>query len=37
MALAACPACGAVDVEVAGHEDVVLESITVDAPAGRNR
>lgn len=37
MALAACPACGAVDVEVAGHEDVVLESITVDAPVGRNR
>lgn len=37
MALAACPACGAVDVETAGHEDVVLESITVDAPAESNR
>ncbi|MER7542369.1 hydrogenase/urease maturation nickel metallochaperone HypA [Actinomadura sp.] len=33
LALAACPACGAVDVRTAGHEDVVLESITVDAPA----
>ncbi|RFS87441.1 hydrogenase maturation nickel metallochaperone HypA [Actinomadura spongiicola] len=34
VALAACPACGAVDVTSAGHENVVLESITVDAPAG---
>ncbi|HLV75097.1 hydrogenase nickel incorporation protein HypA/HybF [Actinomadura hallensis] len=33
-ALAACPACGSVDVESTGREDVVLESITVDAPVG---
>jgi hydrogenase nickel incorporation protein HypA/HybF len=32
LALAACPRCGAVDVESVGSEDVVLESITVDAP-----
>ncbi len=31
--LAACPACGGVDVDVIGDEDVVLESITVRAPA----
>ncbi|GAA2453796.1 hypothetical protein GCM10010191_85680 [Actinomadura vinacea] len=30
MVLAACPACGAVDVESTGRDDVVLESITVD-------
>ncbi|TDC62889.1 hydrogenase maturation nickel metallochaperone HypA [Actinomadura sp. GC306] len=29
-ALAACPACGSVDVRSTGREDVVLESITVD-------
>jgi hydrogenase nickel incorporation protein HypA/HybF len=32
MVLAACPACGAVDVPCTGHEAVVLESITVDDP-----
>ena len=37
MTLAACPECGGVDVESAGGEDVVLESITVDAPAERSR
>lgn len=37
MALAACPACGAVDVESVGRDDVVLESITVDAPGGGSR
>ncbi|GAA4147401.1 hydrogenase maturation nickel metallochaperone HypA [Actinomadura keratinilytica] len=28
--LVACPNCGGVDVEVTGHDDVVLESITMD-------
>lgn len=32
--LVACPRCGGVDVEVAGHDDVVVESITLDG-AGR--
>lgn len=36
MSMAACPECGAVDVQSVGSEDVVLESITVDAPAGGN-
>ncbi|MFF5265276.1 hydrogenase maturation nickel metallochaperone HypA [Actinomadura viridis] len=31
-ALTACSRCGAVDIEVTGRDDVVLESITVDAP-----
>jgi hydrogenase nickel incorporation protein HypA/HybF len=29
FALAACPRCGGIDVEVTGHEDATLESITV--------
>ncbi|HEY8479651.1 MAG TPA: hydrogenase maturation nickel metallochaperone HypA [Spirillospora sp.] len=32
MTLAACPECGSVDVDGTGDDDVVLESITVDAP-----
>jgi hydrogenase nickel incorporation protein HypA/HybF len=27
--MVACPACGGVDIEVTGDEDVILESITV--------
>ncbi|SBT43036.1 hydrogenase/urease maturation nickel metallochaperone HypA [Micromonospora narathiwatensis] len=30
LAMVACPQCGGVDVDVAGDDDVVLESITVD-------
>lgn len=32
LAMVACPACGGVDIEVVGDEDVILESITVGAP-----
>ena len=31
LAMVACPACGGLDIEVAGEEDVVLESITLAA------
>lgn len=30
--LVACPYCGGVDIEITGDEQVVLESITVQAP-----
>jgi hydrogenase nickel incorporation protein HypA/HybF len=30
---AVCRACGGLDIELAGTEDVILESITVDEPA----
>jgi hydrogenase nickel incorporation protein HypA/HybF len=29
LSMVACPACGGVDIEVTGDEDVILESITV--------
>jgi hydrogenase nickel incorporation protein HypA/HybF len=32
LSMVACPSCAGVDVEVTGNDDVVLESITVDAP-----
>ena len=32
--LAACPRCGGVDIEVSAGSGAVLESITVDEPAG---
>ncbi|MFD0743676.1 hypothetical protein ACFQ1L_19040 [Phytohabitans flavus] len=35
LAVVACRRCGAVDVEVTGSDDVVLESITVAAEAKR--
>jgi hydrogenase nickel incorporation protein HypA/HybF len=34
VAMVACPRCGGVDVEVVGDEDVVLESIVVEAAEG---
>jgi hydrogenase nickel incorporation protein HypA/HybF len=34
---AVCRACGGLDVELAGTEDVILESITVDEPAVDNQ
>ena len=33
LAMVACPRCGGIDVELHGSDDVVLESVTVDAPA----
>ena len=30
LAMVACPACGGLDIELAGDEDVLLESITVE-------
>ncbi|MCW3840544.1 hydrogenase maturation nickel metallochaperone HypA [Micromonospora yasonensis] len=35
LAMVACPACGGIDVEVSGSDDVVLESITVDSVEAR--
>jgi len=32
LAMVACPACGSLDIEVTGDEDVILESITVETP-----
>ncbi|MEV0804832.1 hydrogenase maturation nickel metallochaperone HypA [Micromonospora sp. NPDC050200] len=31
LAMVACPGCGSVDIEITGSDDVVLESITVEA------
>lgn len=36
LSLVACPRCGGVDVEAAGDEEVVLESIAFAAPDGRD-
>ncbi|MGH8890863.1 MAG: hydrogenase maturation nickel metallochaperone HypA [Acidothermaceae bacterium] len=32
LGMVACPACGGIDVDLHGHEDVVLESISLRAP-----
>lgn len=34
LAMVACPSCGGLDIQVAGDEDVMLESITVAAGDG---
>lgn len=33
LAMVACPACGGVDIELTGSDDVLLESITYAVPA----
>jgi hydrogenase nickel incorporation protein HypA/HybF len=33
IAMVACPACGGVDVELTGSDEVLLESLTLAAPA----